>query len=95
MSMKNKNSSSQPSIEQIIHDTTEENQSKTDWTKAWSTKYPILKTYQAEVDIPHYATQIRAMLTELQATYGYSEQDAMLVLKDILAHEYLDGKRDK
>ena len=86
---------SQPNIEQIIRETTEENQSKTDWTKAWSTKYPILKTYQAEVDIPRYATQIRAMLNELRDTYGYSEQDAMLVLKDILAHEYLDGKRDE
>ena len=90
----NKKESSQPSIEQIIRETTEEDQSKTDWTKAWSTKYPILKTYQAEVDIPHYATQIRAMFTELQATHGYSEQDAMLVLKDILAHEYLDGKKN-
>ena len=85
---------SQPNIEQIIRETTEENQSKTDWTKAWSTKYPILKTYQAEVDIPRYATQIRAMLNELRDTYGYSEQDAMLVLKDILAHEYIDGKKN-
>ena len=84
---------SQQSIEQIIRETTEENQSKTDWTKAWSTKYPILKTYQAEVDIPHYATQIRAMLTELQSTHRYSEQDAMLVLKDILAHEYMDNRK--
>ena len=90
-----KNDSSQPSIEQIIRETTEENQSKTNWTKAWSTKYPILKTYQAEVDVPHYAQRIRAMLTELQATYGYSEQDAMLVLKDILAHEYMDKKKGK
>ena len=84
---------SQPNIEQIIRETTEENQSKTDWTKAWSTKYPILKTYQAEVDIPRYATQIRAMLNELRDTYGYSEQDAMLVLKDILAHEYMDNRK--
>lgn len=82
-----------PCIEQIIRETTEENQSRTDWTKAWSTKYPILKTYQAEVDIPHYASQIRAMLTELQTVYGYSELDAMLALKDILAHEYLDNKK--
>ena len=44
------------------------------------------------MDIPHYAVQIRAMLTELQAAYGYSAQDAMLVLKDILAHEYMTGK---
>ncbi len=84
----------QPDIERIIRETTEENQSKTDWTKAWSTRYPILKTYQAEVDIPHYAALIRAMLNELQTAYGYSGQDAMLVLKDILAHEYMDGKRN-
>ena len=81
------------SIEEIIRNTTEQNQSRTDWTKAWSTKYPILKTYQNEVDIPHYASEIRRMLTELQEGYGYSELDAMLVLKDILAHEYLDRRR--
>ena len=45
------------------------------------------------MDIPHYATQIRAMLTELQSTHKYSEQDAMLVLKDILAHEYRTSTR--
>ena len=80
-------------IENIIRNTTEDNQSKTDWTKAWSTKYPVLKRYQAEVDIPVYANQIRAMFTDLQEKYGYSELDAMLVLKDILAHEYMDKKK--
>lgn len=80
-------------IEEIIKNTTEENQSKTDWTKAWSTKYPILKTYQGEVDIPRYAGEIRALLNDLQNRYGYSELDAMLVLKDILAHEYLDNRK--
>ena len=80
-------------IEEIIKNTTEENQSKTDWTKAWSTKYPILKTYQGEVDIPRYAGEIRALLNDLQDRYGYSELDAMLVLKDILAHEYLDNRK--
>lgn len=80
-------------IETIIKNTTEENQSKTDWTKAWSTKYPVLKRYQQEVDIPVYAKQIREMFTELQNNYGYSELDAMLVLKDILAHEYMDNKK--
>lgn len=83
------------SIEKIIKNTTEENQSKTDWTKAWSTKYPVLKTYQKEVDIPKYAGQIQEMFTDLQNTYGYSEQDAMLVLKDILAHEYMDNRKQK
>ena len=81
------------SIEKIIQNTTEENQSRTDWTKAWSTKYPILKQYQKEVDIPCYAKQIRAMFTDIQEKYGYTEQDSMLVLKDILAHEYMDNKK--
>ena len=81
------------SIEQIIKNTTEENQSQTDWTKAWSTKYPVLARYQSEVDIPYYAKQIRQMFTELQVRHGYNEQDAMLVLKDILAHEYLDKRK--
>ncbi len=80
-------------IEEIIKNTTEESQSKTDWTKAWSAKYPILKTYQREVDIPHYAGIIRELFTEIQEKYGYSEQDSMLVLKDILAHEYMYNRK--
>ena len=35
------------------------------------------------------------MLTELQADSGSSELDAMLVLKDILAHEYMDNRPKK
>ena len=80
-------------IEKIIQNVNENNQNKVDWTKAWSTKYPILKKYQKEVDIPRYATKIRNMFNELQINYGYSELDAMLVLKDILAHEYLDNNK--
>lgn len=82
-------------IEDILKNTTEENQEKTDWTKAWSTKYPVLKSYQQEVDIPYFAARIRGMFTELQDKYGYSELDAMLVLKDILAHEYMDNRKKK
>lgn len=78
------------SIEKIIKNTTSENQKDVDWTKAWSVKYPILKTYQSEVDISKYAKEIRRMFNELMEVYNYSELDAMLVLKDILAHEYLD-----
>lgn len=77
-------------IETIIKNTNEENQSKVDWTKAWSTKYPILKTYQNEVDIPKYAKEIRSILKEIQTTYHYNDLDAMLVLKDILAHEWMN-----
>ena len=82
-------------IEEIIRNTTEEEQEKVDWTKAWSTKYAVLATYQKEVDIPKYAAEIRRMFTELQEDYNYLEQDAMLVLKDILAHEYMDNRPKK
>ena len=80
-------------IEKIIKNTNEKNQEKVNWTKVWSSKYPILKTYQKEVDIIKYKSQIRNMFNELQNTYGYSELDSMLVLKDILAHEYFNVKR--
>ena len=80
-------------IEKILKTTNESNQDKVDWTKAWSGKYPVLKQYQSEVDIPKYAAEIRRMFEQLMDEHGYSEQDAMLVLKDILAHEYLDKKK--
>lgn len=81
-------------IEKVIQNTKEQNQSEVDWTKVWSRKYPVLKTYQKEVDIPKYAKEIRKMLTELEEDYHYNELDAMLVLKDILAHEYLKNKKE-
>lgn len=80
-------------IEKIIKNTTEESEANTDWTKVWSLKYPVLKRYQSEVDIPKYASKIRELFKELQTEYNYSELDAMLVLKDILAHEYMDNKK--
>lgn len=82
-------------IEDVLKQTTEKNQDKVDWTKVWSGRYPILKTYQLEVDIPKYASVLREMMEELRTSYGYNEEDAMLVLKDILAHEYLDKKKKK
>lgn len=80
-------------IEKIIKNTTEVNQEKVDWTKAWSVKYPILKEYQKEVNVDKYAKEIRKMFNSLQNDYHYSKLNAILVLKDILAHEYLDNKK--
>lgn len=62
------------------------------WTKVWSKKYPILNKYQKEIDIEKYSTQIRKMKEEIKTEYEYNELDAMLVLKDILYHEYKDKK---
>lgn len=80
-------------ITKIIRSVDDNNQDKIDWTKAWSGKYPILKRYQKEVNINKYSKEIRKMFNSLQEEYGYSELDSMLVLKDILAHEYLDNKK--
>lgn len=80
-------------LEKILKNANDNNVDKTDWTKAWSGKYPILKTYQKEVDIIKYKNSIRQLLNNLKTDYNYSELDAMLVLKDILAHEYLDNKK--
>lgn len=79
-------------IEEIIKNTTEENQEEINWTNAWSQKYPILIQYQKEVNTEKYSLQIRKMLEDLKKDYKYSELDAMLVLKDILYHEWKDNK---
>ena len=61
---------------------------RVDWTKAWSRKYPILASYQAEVGIEPYAKSLEGMISELKRAYGYGDTDAFLVLKDILATVY-------
>ena len=57
-------------IEKILKNTNDSNQDKVDWTKAWSGKYPVLKQYQSEVDIPKYAAEIRRMFEQfMPGTY--------------------------
>ena len=79
-------------ITEIIKNTNDDDQEKIDWTKAWSSRYSVLKMYQKEVDVSWYSNEIRRLFNLFKNDYGYSELDAMLVLKDILAHEYLDNK---
>lgn len=73
-------------IEEAIEHTKEETQQKIDWTKMWGKKYPVLTSYQKEVDIDRYSKELTALLSHLKRDYGYSDLDALLVLKDILAH---------
>lgn len=80
-------------IQQAIERTSEETEEKIDWTKAWGKKYPILLTYQKEVNTENYAVRLSVMLDELRKEHGYSEQDAFLVLKDILAKVWSSRKK--
>lgn len=79
-------------IQEIIENTSEETHERVDWTKAWGKKYPILTTYQQEVKIDDYAIKIKELLNRLKKEYGYNDVDALLVLKDILAHVWNDKK---
>lgn len=72
-------------IEHTIETMSEEKQQQVDWTKLWGKKYPVLTTYQQEVETEQYNRELEKMLTRLKADYGYNDEDAFLVLKDILA----------
>ena len=80
-------------IQEMIDKTGDEVSEKIDWTNVWSKKYPILATYQNEVKINKYATELNRLLDNLQKEYGYNELDAMLVLKDILAVVWKSRKK--
>ena len=71
-------------VQKAIDWTSEDTEEKIDWTSAWGKKYPVLLQYQNKVNIPNYAHRLSIMLDELEEEYQFSEQDAMLVLKDIL-----------
>lgn len=71
--------------QEMIDSVSETAQAKVDWNKVWSKKYPVLASYQQTVRTEDYAPALRQLLARLRADYGYSETDALLVLKDILA----------
>lgn len=80
-------------IQNAIANCSEELEEKIDWTNVWGKKYPILLKYQSEVNIPNYAYRINVMLDELQKEYHFNEQNAMLVLKDILYNVWKKRKK--
>lgn len=79
-------------LEKIIKNTNEQNVDKINWTNAWSKKYPVLKTYPSIVDVSKYKKEIRKLLNSLEEEYNLNKLDSMLVLKDILYHEWKDNK---
>ncbi len=72
-------------IKEVIAKTNEEKQQAIDWTNVWAEKYPVLAKYQENVRLDDYIPQITDMLGRLKKDYGYNDQDAFLVFKDILA----------
>ena len=71
--------------QEMIDSVSEKAQAKVEWNKVWSKKYPVLASYQQTVRVGDYAPKLRELLARLRADYGYSETDALLVFKDILA----------
>ena len=49
-------------IQETIERMRDEVTNKIDWTKAWSKKYPILESYQKEVNITYYAEALCKLL---------------------------------
>ena len=80
-------------IQRAIDRTPDAVADKVDWNRAWGKKYPILLAYRERVDAAPYAQGLAQLLDRLKRDYGYSELDAMLVLKDILARVWQERKK--
>ena len=80
-------------INDMISRISEEAQARVDWTAVWAERYPILAQYQSEVRTAPYRQALQKLLDQLVREHGYSDEDAFLVLKDILAQLWTDGGR--
>ena len=58
----------------------------------WSKKYPILSSYSNRVDTSEYEQQIKILLKKLSTDYDFTDLDALLVLKDIMAQVWKQKK---
>lgn len=81
-------------VQEAIARTSDAVTEKIDWTRAWGKKYPVLLTYPERVDPAPYVQGLSQLLDRLKEEYGYSELDALLVLKDILAKVWQARKRN-
>ena len=61
-------------IQDVIDRISDEVTEKIDWTKAWSKKYPILASYQKEVDISYYAEELCRLLIRMEKECGRTEE---------------------
>lgn len=79
-------------VKAMIDQMSEETSQKIDWNQVWSSKYPILTAYKQEVKTEPYKQHLKAMLIQLQRDHRYNDEDAFLVLKDILADIWNEKK---
>ncbi len=80
-------------VQHAIERTSDAVTDKIDWTKAWGKKYPVLLACREQVDPAPYVQGLSQLLDRLKAEHGYSELDAFLVLKDILAQVWRERKK--
>ncbi len=80
-------------VQHAIERTSDAVTDKIDWTKAWGKKYPVLLACREQVDPAPYVQGLSQLLDRLKAEHGYSELDAFLVLKDILAQVWQERKK--
>lgn len=60
-------------LEQVIEKASDDVQKKVDWTKLWSKKYPILASYQKEVEIKFYVNELERLLNDLEKNIGIQD----------------------
>ncbi|MGO0907573.1 helix-turn-helix domain-containing protein [Clostridioides difficile] len=65
-------------------DITDNTSKDIDWTKAWSGKYPILESYVDMNGIEKYQIDMEELYLKFEKEYGMSNENTILVLKDIL-----------
>ena len=68
-------------IQDAIDRTSEAVSEKVDWTKAWSKKYPILATYQGQVQTEMYAKELKRLLDDRELTTRLKSQASCLFVE--------------
>lgn len=66
-----------------------------DWNKVWSKKYPILSSYNDIDGINVYYDEIDRLHEKMKEDFSLSNEDAMLILKDMLYQKYKEDKKKR
>lgn len=85
----------QREIEEIIANTSEEQESRIDWNRAWSKRHPILTAYRSMPGMAAYLRRSSALCRRAEAEFGLSWQDTILVIKDMVCRVYLENRPGK